>query len=95
MDKEGIYGECWKEDKNNSYCIRIEKSLPMKKIILTLAHEFVHIKQFAKGELKFLTKHDIWNGKVFYHDHNYIDAPWEKEATEFENLLFESWKQTL
>jgi len=94
LAEEEAYGECWCENKN-SFCLRIEKEMEMETIIKTLAHEFVHLKQFAKGELKFLNKHNMWNGRVFCHSSNYNNTPWEKEATEFENLLFESWKQTL
>lgn len=44
----------------------------------TLAHEMVHVKQFAKKELDpMLTK---WNGVKVPKGENYWDHPWEIEA---------------
>ena len=94
IDEEGAYGECWHENKN-SFCIRIEKKLDSESLIKTIAHEFVHLKQFARGELKFLSKYDVWNGKIYYHDTSYEMAPWEREASEFEDILYTVWKESL
>lgn len=46
--------------------------------IATLAHEMIHVKQFAKGELsKCLT---LWKGKQVSEDTEYRKQPWEKQA---------------
>lgn len=51
----------------------------------TLAHELVHVKQFARGELDFgLTR---WKSKSNMGDVDYWDQPWEKEARKLQNKL--------
>jgi hypothetical protein len=46
--------------------------------IATLAHEMIHVKQFAKKELSpCLT---FWKGKEVSEDTEYRKQPWEKEA---------------
>ena len=94
IESDGAFGECW-ANSAHSFRIRAEKQLSTKTLITTLAHEFVHLKQFAKGELKFLSKYDIWNGKVYYHDTSYEMAPWEKEACELEDGLYKRYMNIL
>ena len=55
-------------------------------ILQTLAHEMVHVKQFATGELRLLNKGRAarwnnvpWKGKQDEMD-SYYDSPWEIEA---------------
>jgi hypothetical protein len=50
----------------------------------TLAHELVHVKQFARGELS--DNLQYWKGK----DHSstkYWEQPWEKEARKLQKKL--------
>lgn len=52
-------------------------------IYRTLAHEFVHIKQYIRKELIDLDNGEvIWNGEKFQalNNDSYWDAPWEIEA---------------
>jgi hypothetical protein len=56
-----------------------------------LAHELVHLKQMAKGEMKdkyvksrYVT---VWRGDWYEDDVNYWDQPWELEAYGLENSL--------
>jgi hypothetical protein len=46
--------------------------------IATLAHEMIHVKQFAKGELSHCLTY--WKGKEISEDTEYRKQPWEKEA---------------
>ena len=47
----------------------------------TLAHEMVHVKQLAKGQLKYLPKDQkIWMGKTYTKKTAYLDQPWELDA---------------
>ena len=85
--KTGSFGECWSWSRN-TYCVKIDKSQPIEDVLKTLAHEFVHVKQFALGELKFLNQFDVWQGKIYYHDAKYETLPWEKEARRYENILY-------
>ena len=66
--------------------IILKKYVNTDKMISTLAHEMVHLKQFAKKELNDgLTK---WKGCDVDSDNtNYHDLPWEVEATCLEEIL--------
>jgi hypothetical protein len=47
----------------------------------TLAHEMVHVRQLAKGQLKYLTnQRKSWMGKVYSNRVKYLDQPWEQDA---------------
>lgn len=61
-------------------------------ILQTLAHEMVHLKQFATGELRLMKrcakwKDNIWTRKKDEMD-DYYDSPWEIEAFGREEGLF-------
>lgn len=47
-------------------------------MMMTLAHEMVHVKQFAMGELE--ENMNVWKGKRFSGKTDYWDTPWEIEA---------------
>lgn len=50
-----------------------------------LAHEMVHVKQFARGELDFgLTR---WKSNKYCDNIEYWDQPWEKEARRLQQGL--------
>lgn len=50
-----------------------------------LAHEMVHVKQFAKGELdSALTQ---WKSNRYCENIEYWDQPWEKEARKLQHKL--------
>lgn len=56
-------------------------------MLQTLAHEFVHIKQFANCELK--DDQTKWHkNKIQAEDISYYDLPWEIEASSLEYLLY-------
>jgi len=77
----------------------IELSTKLKKapVLRALAHEAVHVKQFAQGQL--------WDAKgseglvcwkkrtVREKDYNYRQRPWEKEAYRVERLLYAAYKR--
>jgi len=47
----------------------------------TLAHEMVHVRQLAKGIMKFApNKARIWKGKLYTKKTKYLDQPWELDA---------------
>lgn len=76
--------------------IEVDKNQPLRKFLCTLAHEMVHAKQFAKGELYESTrlgKHK-WQGKWLPKvGMNYWDQPWEIEAHGREYGLFIQWAE--
>lgn len=57
-----------------------------------LAHEFVHIKQFARGELNPQLTH--WKKRNFSNA-EYWDQPWEKEARRLQLKLVEGFENGL
>lgn len=87
-------------DKNvfpKVFDIKLSKSIKnLRKIIQTLAHEMVHVKQFAKGEIydhKFRRTFK-WGKQVFNVDTcDYWDLPWEIEAYGKEVGLYVRFKE--
>jgi len=87
------------------YCDYKEEGLPLprsfvieicrtkKKIHMfsVLAHEMVHLKQMATGEMKdkyIKTRYvTVWRGDNYEDDVSYWDQPWEMEAYGLENSL--------
>jgi hypothetical protein len=65
----------------------LDSALDMERLVLTIAHEMVHVKQYAKGQLK--SKHgrktQYWMGKRVRKQ--YYDQPWELEAFSKERIL--------
>jgi len=74
-------------------CFNIDIGRTKKKIHMftILAHEMVHLKQWATGEMKdrYLRRNyvTIWRGETYQEDHSYWDQPWEIEAYGLENSL--------
>jgi hypothetical protein len=47
----------------------------------TLAHEMVHVRQLAKGIMKFKANNvRIWRGRRYTNKTPYLDQPWELDA---------------
>jgi hypothetical protein len=67
----------------------------MRKLLETVAHEMVHVKQYARGELyqgSRIAKHR-WQGKWISNNVDYWDHPWEIEAHGREAGLFIRWAE--
>lgn len=86
----GADGTCEKISKKN-YVIELNDDLSLEHSLITLAHEAVHIKQYANKQLRtwFLKTGtvDIWEGKRF-RNVSYFQQPWEAEALLLEEQLF-------
>ena len=68
------------------------KSQRRSAMVQTLAHEFVHIKQYARCELK--DDQTKWHKiKIQTEDISYYDLPWEIEASSLEYLLYVMYKE--
>lgn len=82
----GIAGKSKK--KENTYEIIIMMNHNKYELISTLAHEMIHVKQMANGELEIdqETGKKYWKG-VDYTYASYEDQPWEIEAFKNENRL--------
>lgn len=62
--------------------VLIDARLTASKQRLVLAHEMIHVKQYAKGELVSIDKNQVmWQGRKRYYARAYNRVtPWEKEA---------------
>jgi hypothetical protein len=79
---------CLVEDR--VVAVALDSRLPMEQLLITLAHEMVHVKQRAKGQLKsrYNRKGEVvwsWMGRD-YNTH-YFDSPWELEAFSRERVM--------
>jgi phage-related protein len=73
--------------------INLDRQYRLKKILISLGHEMVHVKQYAKCELKFHdTKDVVTFQKKKYKDDNYWESPWEIEAYGREPGLWQKFK---
>lgn len=74
----------WLDDNHRpkEFSIILNSTLNKKRQLITLAHEIVHVKQNAKGELKSLLRGnaDRWHGQYIDRDIDYFERPWEIEA---------------
>lgn len=76
----------------------LDSKLKLDELFQTLAHEMVHVKQYARGQLKQYKKR---NGTVSYtwlgrkYDNEYYDCPWEIEAYSRERVLANKIAQLL
>ena len=99
--KEDSLGYAWPSDETEAYdrprCFDIEvhSKQSLRRFLETVAHEMVHVKQFAKGELYEgirVNKHR-WLGEYVDNDIDYWDLPWEIEAHGRECGLFIRWAE--
>lgn len=77
--------------------IEVDSGLSRRRMMDTIAHECVHIRQYARGELKDLLKHCAkkWRGEVYDDDFPYWKQPWEIEAHKKETPLVKAYKRHL
>lgn len=82
-----MYGNCIWEDQHHrpeEFTIEIEPNQKRQLLLNTLAHELVHVKQWAKGEYYQLQRESNvfkFNGQRIDADKvDYWDQPWEIEA---------------
>ena len=86
LTKEGNEGTAIWEDDNlrpKEFTITLDSTCTIRNILITLAHEMVHVKQWAKGEMYEYAEQDMvrFNKTKFnLADINYWDYPWEIEA---------------
>ena len=86
-----------KNNNHRKFEIEIEANLGPVFLIRTLAHELVHVKQYARKELiECSGNYQKWN-KTLYNENivGYKNLPWEQEAISREKELYELWKQHL
>ena len=84
--KDNTEGTAIWEDESyrpKEFTIELDCGVKIRNILITLAHEMVHIKQWAKGEMyEYVTPGKVRFMKKKYdmNDMDYWDYPWEIEA---------------
>tara|TARA_Y100000992_G_scaffold148558_1_gene99023 strand:- start:1304 stop:1705 length:402 start_codon:yes stop_codon:yes gene_type:complete len=82
--KNNAVGYCMMQDDNRTYEIEVDKKLDIEEMIVTVCHEMVHVKQYARNELGINDKND---------GQNYFDLPYEKEAYELQEILLKQYQE--
>jgi len=67
-----------------------DHKLSFLEMMKVLTHEMVHARQLFRKQLTNSGIHRIWNGESADH-YSYEESPWEKEAYELEEKLFNKW----
>ena len=96
---QDAYGWCEIDDyagpHARGFTISITSKFGMMRSLVILAHERVHVKQYAKGELRYCGQSGClrWKGTGTIDDGNieYWDLPWEIEAHGREKGLVYQW----
>ena len=102
--KEGCYGTCHFEDNEwrpREFMIELDggprRSLEM--LLMTLAHEMIHLKQWARGEMQDYARKPAmrrWKSKTYdVRKIDYADEPWEKEAYRLEEKLYKEFAEVV
>ena len=97
--KEGAYGYCHIVDdslsKPREFMIELDTSMrhSFENILIWLAHEMVHLKQFVRKELwDYETGRVQWKSRTYGKVH-YDDQPWEVEAYRLEGILYDQFAE--
>jgi hypothetical protein len=84
LKSTGYRGGCV-QISDHEISVAVDSRLDVETMATVLAHEMVHVKQYAKGQLKVAGSRFQWLGKPF--TGSYYDSPWEIEAFSRERLL--------
>lgn len=87
-----------RSNRHREFEIEIEQNLGSVFFIRTLAHELVHVRQYARGQLvdPAYGNYQKWHGVMFNENMvGYKQLPWEQEAIRLEKELYKLWKQQL
>jgi hypothetical protein len=76
------------EDEIDGFVVTLNGKKDLIHTTKALAHELVHVRQYAKGYLKEVECGVYsWCGKVFPKETPYLDRPWEIDALSREEIL--------
>lgn len=99
--KNDLYGDCIWEDQHfrpKEFTINVDVSQKDSMVLNTIAHELVHVKQWAKGEMYELQSqrncYKYKGSKVDRKKLDYWDLPWEIEAHGHSVGLVVQWTRT-
>ena len=98
--KDDSYGYCLATNdadlaRPREFDIEINSTAKLRTLLETVAHELVHVKQFARGELyqSTVTMKHRWCGRWYQRTPSYWNQPWEWEASGREKGLFVQWAE--
>ena len=77
--------------KPREFIIDIKSTQSEDEILRTLAHELVHVKQYVYGELN--EEGTKWCGEHLARDLEYHEQPWEIEAHDVGDILFNDYME--
>ena len=83
-------------NKPREFCIELDASMKhsFDNILMWLAHEMVHLKQFVRKELWDYESGSVqWKSKRYVRSPEYDDMPWEREAYRLEGELYEMFEE--
>ena len=69
--------------------VNIDSKLSMETLMITLAHEMIHVKQIVRGTLKMKNRKVFWCGKQ-HKRINGLYEPWEQQAYKRQYELVEA-----
>ena len=84
------------DDEKRTFTIEVDKTLKLRQLIMTLIHEMVHVKQFARNEMNdyLVNGRYRWKSKTISQNTPYEKMPWEREAFRLqEKLTDEFWRE--
>lgn len=98
LKEDGILAEMDFEDKNHrpkEFSITVDITGPLRRTLESIAHEMVHVKQYASGEMIEMEKtgRTKWKNRYISDRLNYWNRPWEIEAHGRELGLFITWAE--
>ena len=76
--KDDVAGLCERVERNY-FIIETHHRGTLYEFLSYLAHEVIHLKQYATGELKTVNRKEMWKGED-HTDPPYTKQPWEIEA---------------
>ena len=80
------------DNRPREFDVDINKDTRLRRLLETVAHEMVHVKQYARRELH--PVYNMWCGKTYNPEKvSYWDLPWEIEAHGREVGLFIRWAE--
>ena len=85
LSKEGNEGSAvWEDDgfRPKEFTIELDTTVKIRNLLITLAHEMVHIKQYVMSELTFKREKMCWKNEVIgdMTEEQYYCSPHEVEA---------------
>lgn len=91
LDHSQYYALCESVSAETPRAFEISLAPGMKKreMLVAIAHEMVHVKQYARHELGDARGSKIrWKGEIFGDETDYWLCPWERECIGYEHGLY-------